>query len=138
MLSIIRGSTVLHQAGVSVLAYLVVITALLAIVIANLFELLIIIDASAKTIAELLQGGGEFRKVRGFEDTAETVVFHTGTAFSVGRLVTSCGRVLGVTSLGTTIEESINKAYRVVDSVSEQCLIYRTDIGEKALSRFGS
>jgi len=58
LLSIIRGSTVLHQAGVSVLAYLVVITALLAIVIANLFELLIIIDASAKTIAELLQGGG--------------------------------------------------------------------------------
>ena len=49
--------------------------------------------------------GGEFRKVRGFEDTVETVVFHTGTAFSVGRLVTSCGRVLGVTSLGTTIKE---------------------------------
>lgn len=82
--------------------------------------------------------GVPLTKVRDFADTAETVVFHAGTAFSGDRLVTSGGRVLGVTCLGTTIEESISRAYRAVDSVSEKCLIYRTDIGKKALSRFGS
>ncbi len=82
--------------------------------------------------------GVPLTKAGEFEDTAETVVFHAGTAFSGDRLVTSGGRVLGVTSLGATIEESIGRAYRAVDSVSEQCLIYRTDIGKKALSRFGS
>ena len=81
--------------------------------------------------------GVPLTKAGDFEDTAETVVFHAGTAFSGGRLVTSGGRVLGVTSLGATIEESISRAYRAVDSVSEQCLIYRTDIGKKALSRSG-
>ncbi len=80
--------------------------------------------------------GVELKKAGDFEDTAETVVFHAGTAFSRDRLITSGGRVLGVTSLGATIEESISRAYRAVDSVSEQCLIYRTDIGKKALQEF--
>lgn len=82
--------------------------------------------------------GVELKKLLDFSDTRETVIFHAGTAFSGGRLVTSGGRVLGVASLGATIEESINRAYGAVDSVSEQCLIYRTDIGKKALSRSGS
>lgn len=79
--------------------------------------------------------GVELRKARDFEDTADTVVFHAGTAFSGDSLITSGGRVLGVTSLGSTIEEAIGNAYGVVDSVFEESLVYRTDIGRKALLR---
>ncbi len=82
--------------------------------------------------------GVELKKLVDFPDTRETVVFHAGTAFSEGKLVTSGGRVLGITSLGDTIEESIRNAYKTVDSISDENLIYRTDIGKKALSRLGS
>lgn len=81
--------------------------------------------------------GVELKKLMDFPDTRETVVFHAGTAFSEGKLVTSGGRVLGVTSHGDTIEESIRSAYKAVDSISDESLIYRTDIGKKALLRPG-
>ena len=81
--------------------------------------------------------GVELKKLENFEDTRETVIFHAGTAFSGDRLVTSGGRVLGVTSLGGTIEESIRSAYEAVDSISDENLVYRTDIGKKALFRVG-
>ena len=80
--------------------------------------------------------GVEIKGLRDFADTSETVVFHAGTAFSEDkRIVTSGGRVLGVTSLGDTIEESIRSAYKAVDSISDGNLVYRTDIGKKALLR---
>ncbi|MXW22923.1 MAG: phosphoribosylamine--glycine ligase [Candidatus Dadabacteria bacterium] len=81
--------------------------------------------------------GVELKRLGDFTDTSETVVFHAGTAFSGDKLVTNGGRVLGVTSLGDTIEESIRSAYKAVDSISEENLVYRTDIGKKALVRVG-
>ena len=81
--------------------------------------------------------GVELEKLGDFTDTRETVVFHAGTALSGKKLVTNGGRVLGVTSLGDTIEESIRSAYKAVDSISEESLVYRTDIGKKALLRVG-
>ena len=81
--------------------------------------------------------GVELKKLKDFKDTRETVIFHAGTTFSGDKFVTSGGRVLGVTSLGNTIEESIQGAYKAVDSISDQNLIYRTDIGKKALLRIG-
>ena len=70
-----------------------------------------------------------------FRDTEETVIFHAGTRFEGNRIVTSGGRVLGVTSSGDTIERSLDRAYRAVDSISQDGLVYRKDIGAKALSR---
>ncbi len=81
--------------------------------------------------------GVELKRLKDFTDTRETVVFHAGTAFSGDELVTSGGRVLGVTSLGDTIEESILRAYQAVGSISDENLVYRTDIGKKALLRIG-
>ncbi len=81
--------------------------------------------------------GVELKRLKDFTDTRETVVFHAGTAFSKNKLVTSGGRVLGVTSLGDTIEESILRAYQAVGSILDENLVYRTDIGKKALLRIG-
>ena len=81
--------------------------------------------------------GVELKRLKDFTDTRETVVFHAGTAFSGNELVTSGGRVLGVTSLGDTIEESILRAYQAVGSIFDENLVYRTDIGKKALLRIG-
>jgi phosphoribosylamine---glycine ligase len=46
------------------------------------------------------------------------MVFHAGTKLSSSNeLVTNGGRVLGVTSLGNTLEEAIDKSYRNVEKI---------------------
>ncbi|MBI5826308.1 MAG: phosphoribosylamine--glycine ligase [Deltaproteobacteria bacterium] len=68
----------------------------------------------------------------GMEDV---MVFHAGTAFKDGHVVTSGGRVLGVTALGNGIKEAIERAYRAVELISWEGAYYRKDIGYKALRR---
>ncbi|MGQ0793433.1 MAG: phosphoribosylamine--glycine ligase [Deltaproteobacteria bacterium] len=60
-------------------------------------------------------------------------VFHAGTAFAEGQVVTDGGRVLGVTALGRTIGDAISLAYEGVGRIDCKSLYYRTDIGRKAL-----
>jgi phosphoribosylamine---glycine ligase len=62
-------------------------------------------------------------------------VFHAGTAFKDGRVVTSGGRVLGVTAAGSGIREAIETAYRAVEQIAWEGVQYRRDIGHKALNR---
>jgi phosphoribosylamine--glycine ligase len=71
------------------------------------------------------------------EQVPQTVVFHAGTALSGGRVVTSGGRVLGVTSLGDDTSEAISRAYEAVSRIRFAGAHYRTDIGAKALRRAG-
>ncbi len=57
-------------------------------------------------------------------------VFHAGTARSPkGDLVTSGGRVLGVTATGNTLEEALTTAYSAVDKISWPGMQHRRDIG---------
>ncbi len=65
----------------------------------------------------------------------DLTVFHAGTSEKDGQVVTSGGRVLGVTGLGTTVAEAIDKAYQGVKAISWPKVHYRTDIGRKALNR---
>ena len=52
-----------------------------------------------------------------------------------GSCVTNGGRVLGVTALGDSVQDSINTAYRAVDRISWKGVQFRKDIGKKALGR---
>lgn len=67
------------------------------------------------------------------KDLKDAVVFHAGTSLKDGKIVTSGGRVLGVTALADTIESAINRAYTVVHMVKFDGMHYRSDIGRKAL-----
>ncbi|MCB1020345.1 MAG: phosphoribosylamine--glycine ligase [Acidobacteria bacterium] len=62
-------------------------------------------------------------------------VFHAGTSFKDGRLVASGGRVLGVTAGGSTLQDSIDQAYRAVAKIRFPGAHYRRDIGHKGLAR---
>lgn len=62
-------------------------------------------------------------------------VFHAGTALKSGKTVTSGGRVLGVTAIGSGIEEAIALAYDAVEKIHWKGVHYRQDIGKKALDR---
>lgn len=70
--------------------------------------------------------------IRGTEDAAAqpgVAVFHAGTARAGTGLVTSGGRVLGVTGLGDSVEAARAAAYAAVDRISFDGAHYRRDIG---------
>lgn len=66
-------------------------------------------------------------------DTDGAVVYHAGTKIQDGTLVTSGGRVIGVTAKGKTLKEALGKAYRAADGISFENMYRRSDIGAKAL-----
>ena len=60
-------------------------------------------------------------------------VYHAGTKLDGDKLVTSGGRVLGVTALGDTLEAALEKSYAGVKSISFDGAHFRNDIGKRAL-----
>ncbi len=67
------------------------------------------------------------------EEEEGVILFHAGTVRQGDRFVTAGGRVLGVTALGPTVQEAIDKAYRAVEKISFKGKHYRRDIGHKGL-----
>ncbi len=61
----------------------------------------------------------------------DVVVFHSATAHENGQLVTSGGRVLGVTGLGDSLDAALDKAYEAVGAISFEGMRYRRDIGRR-------
>lgn len=60
-------------------------------------------------------------------------VYVAGAAMKDGKLVTSGGRVLGVTATADTLAEAIEKAYEKTESITFGNAFYRHDIGKRAL-----
>jgi phosphoribosylamine--glycine ligase len=58
----------------------------------------------------------------------DVTVFHAGTARREGRVVTSGGRVLAVTALGSNLERARNRAYEAVERISFEGMQFRRDI----------
>jgi phosphoribosylamine--glycine ligase len=65
--------------------------------------------------------------------TPHSQVFHSGTRKENGKVLTSGGRVLGVTATGDTLENAIKNAYARVDAITWPSKYCRTDIGKKGL-----
>jgi len=63
-------------------------------------------------------------------------VFHAGTRIENGRLVTSGGRVLGVTAAGSSLSSAIETCYAAVSKIHFEGMHYRRDIGRKGLRRW--
>ena len=62
-------------------------------------------------------------------------VFHAGTKRDGDSIVTSGGRVLGVTATAASLEQAIRKAYNAVDKIHFAGAHYRTDIGAKGITK---
>ncbi len=77
------------------------------------------------------------REIYGVEEaeTRGALVFHAGTRRDGDRLLTSGGRVLGVTALGSDIEEAIRRTYEAVEQIRFEGAFYRRDIGARALAK---
>jgi len=64
-----------------------------------------------------------------------TKVFHAGTDTAGADVVTQGGRVLCVSALGASIQDAIHAAYRGVEQIHWDDMIYRRDIGWRAIDR---
>ena len=94
-------------------------------------------------VGVVLAAGGypeAYRKgdvITGFDgiDSNDCKIFHAGTALQDNQVVTAGGRVLCATSLGSTVYEAQNRAYKMIASVNWENMYYRTDIGYRAIAR---
>lgn len=67
--------------------------------------------------------------IDGLDQVEEAVAFHAGTAAKDGKVVTNGGRVLGVTALGSDLEEAIRNAYKAAKPIHFDQMHFRNDIG---------
>ena len=68
-------------------------------------------------------------QIRGLENVEDSIVFHAGTAEEDGKVVTSGGRVLAITSFGGDFKEAIKKSYQNAEKLHFDKMYYRKDIG---------
>jgi phosphoribosylamine--glycine ligase len=76
------------------------------------------------------------KKITGLEEVRQlkdVMVFHAGTKEQNGNIVTSGGRVLGITALGQTVAEAKAAAYEAVDKIEFEGAYCRRDIADKAI-----
>lgn len=98
-------------------------------------------DAAACVV--IASGGypGEFAKgkeITGLEKAAEfenVKVFHAGTSRKEGTLITSGGRVLGVTARGPDLTTALGRAYDAAETINFEGRYYRRDIGARAAKK---
>ncbi len=79
------------------------------------------------------------KEINGLDGTREPDIyhFHAGTKrLEDGKIVTSGGRVLGITAVADSLEEAVEKAYRACEAVSFEKMHLRHDIGQQALKAY--
>ncbi|MBA7547632.1 Phosphoribosylamine--glycine ligase [subsurface metagenome] len=67
------------------------------------------------------------------EKMKDVIAFHAGTKFQDGKVVTSGGRVLGITAWDDTISKAKEKAYQGIEKIYFENMYHRKDIAVKAI-----
>jgi phosphoribosylamine--glycine ligase len=78
-------------------------------------------------------------EIKGISDAEKEgcMVFHAGTQIEKDRVVTSGGRVLGVTATAPTLKEAVDKSYSGVGRISFEDCYHRSDIAWRTLKKNG-
>ena len=89
----------------------------------DLSDRTIVITPETAVTVMMVSGGypdtyGKGFPVSGIEDVNESMVFHAGTKINNDSLVTSGGRVLSVTSTGSSMAEALDRSYRSISKIS--------------------
>ena len=97
-------------------------------------EIEIEIDPQTAVTVMLVSGGypeayEKEKEITGLESVKESIVFHAGATKADGKVITSGGRVLTVTSLGGDFRSALETTYKSIESIKFEAMNYRTDIG---------
>jgi phosphoribosylamine--glycine ligase len=100
----------------------------------TLSEVTIDIDERAATTIMLVSGGypeayEKGKQITGIENITESIAFHAGSKIENGKVVTSGGRVMAITSYGNTYQDAIKKSYQSIEKLHFDKMNYRKDIG---------
>lgn len=90
-------------------------------------------ERSAVTVM-LVSGGypGSYEKgkvMTGFDQVENSILFHAGTSFSDGDVVTSGGRVIAISSYGSSMSDALQQSYSNAEKVNFEKKYYRKDLG---------
>jgi phosphoribosylamine--glycine ligase len=88
-------------------------------------------DESAVTVVLASEGYPESPKIGSeisLPDAADAYIYHAGTTSSDGRLLSSGGRVVTVTGLGSNLAAAREQAYETISTIALNKSFYRTDI----------
>jgi len=91
-------------------------------------------DVRAAVTVVLVSGGypeayDKNKEIHGLDDIEDSIVFHAGAKSNEGKIVTSGGRVLAVTSYGTDYKKALKKSYQNIDKLCFDKMYYRKDLG---------
>ncbi|SEP81665.1 phosphoribosylamine--glycine ligase [Hyunsoonleella jejuensis] len=92
------------------------------------------IDERAATTVVLVSGGypeayEKGKEITGIENITNSIPFHAGAQLKDGKIITSGGRVMAITSYGETYQEAIKKSYQSIEKLHFDKMNYRKDIG---------
>ncbi|HKV26116.1 MAG TPA: phosphoribosylamine--glycine ligase [Candidatus Acidoferrum sp.] len=75
------------------------------------------------------ESGKTIEGLTGLMNNIGVTAFHAGTRLAGNSLLTSAGRVLGITSSGPTLELALDSAYRAIQKIHFEGMHFRKDIG---------
>jgi phosphoribosylamine--glycine ligase len=92
------------------------------------------VDERTATTVMLVSGGypesyEKGKVMKGFDAIENGIAFHAGTKQDGDNVVTSGGRVIALTSFGTTIQEALNHSFKNAENIKFDKKNYRKDIG---------
>jgi len=100
----------------------------------SLNEIEIEIDPQTAVTVMIVSGGypeayDKGKEITGIENIKDSIVFHAGATNVDGKVMTSGGRVLSVTSLGDNFRSALETSYKSIEKIKFEAMNYRTDIG---------